>query len=185
MKLIGNIISPKAFNAELCDDAKWALDKIDARTRGELLALGIDSRRVDELLEQAQSRLMATVTLCESPIEQVMLVALSHMVAAGAFPPMIHDIKSGDPFPGGPVVIVPQFVIARYRLDFFVMVNRNLKFAVECDGAAYHSERIDRIRDAARDDYLEALGIHTIRYSGSWIKKNSWKVADEIAAYGS
>lgn len=114
-----------------------------------------------------------------------MFTALSHMLIEDCFPPAIHEVQSGEGWPEKPVVVVPQFVIAKYRLDFLVAIKHGEKqdwFAVECDGADFHSNKQARQRDTGRDDYLRALGIRTVRYSGSWIIRNSWKVADEIAA---
>lgn len=139
-------------------------------------------------LEQARARILATLNLCESPIEKVALAALGFMVVPGTdcFPPAIHDTMSGDAWPVKPVVICPQFVIGRYRLDFLVQViaedGRKHLFAVETDGAEYHSSIEARAKDAARDDYLKAFGIRTVRYSGSAVNRLSHKLAHEIAA---
>ena len=92
---------------------------------------------------------------------------------------------SGEAWPKGPVVIVPQFVIARFRLDFLVTIETaagRYSFAVECDGAQHHSNINDRQKDAARDAYLRGLGIKTVRRSGNWIYRQQWRIADEISA---
>lgn len=136
---------------------------------------------------QAHARILATLNLCESPIEKAALAALGFMVVPGAecFPPAIHDTMSGDPWPAKPVVICPQFVIGRYRLDFLVWVRasngKQHMFAIETDGADFHSSIKARAKDAARDEYLRALGIRTVRYSGSAVNKLSHKLAQEIA----
>lgn len=138
-------------------------------------------------LGQAQARILATLNLCESPIEKVALAALGFMVVPGAecFPPAIHDTMSGDPWPNKAVVICPQFVIGRYRLDFLVQViandGRKHLFAIETDGVEFHSSIKARARDAARDEYLKAFGIRTVRYSGSAVNRLSHKLGQEIA----
>jgi very-short-patch-repair endonuclease len=92
-------------------------------------------------------------------------------------------VMSGECWPNKPVVIAPQFVIARYRLDFLVALRakdyRRL-VAIECDGRDYHSLVEDVERDKHRDEYLKSFGIRTLRYTGSWIYKMGHKSADEV-----
>jgi len=57
--------------------------------------------------------------------------------------------------------VVPQFGVARYRIDVAVRnPDRPGAFlaAVECDGASYHSAKSARDRDRIRDEMLERLG---------------------------
>lgn len=179
MKRVGGAVSQLAYGANISPDAASVLT--DAKTRAHDL-LKCHGFSVD-LVVKAQGRFLECVGLCESPIEQMMLAALAFMVMPGTdcFPPAIHDVMNGEPWPVKPVVIVPQFVISRYRLDFLVVVSKTM-IAIECDGRDHHTNLIDRARDHGRDQYLKALGIKTLRYTGSWITRNQWKVADEIAA---
>jgi very-short-patch-repair endonuclease len=132
----------------------------------------------------SRSHLLEFISQCESPIEKFMLIAMAHMPCN--VKPVLHDMNSGEAFPEWPVVIIPQVVIARYRVDFLVSVMRPfgsvITFAVECDGADYHYSIETRARDAERDRYLRCLGIKTIRYGGQKIKKLGYKCADEIAS---
>lgn len=160
-----------------------AIDGAEDYASRELMALGAPL----QLLDQARTRVLATLNCCESPIEKAALVALGYMIVPGVecFPPAIHDTMSGDAWPNKAVVICPQFVIGRYRLDFLVQVmaadGQLHRFAVETDGAEFHSSIQARARDAARDEYLKALGIRTVRYSGSQVNRLSHKLAHEIA----
>lgn len=167
----------------LCGDAMHALGLVRHRTARDLAALGISPESVEILLAKTKADLAEKASLCESPIEQVMLVALAHMVVpeTDCFPPAIHHARSDEEWPVRPVVICPQFAIARYRLDFMVRIPGRW-IAVECDGAEHHDSIEGRVRDSKRDGYLEAMGIATIRYTGRWIYRNFEKVADEIAA---
>ena len=187
MKQVGTMFSEIAFGSALHKDAAAVLNECRWRCQDELAALGLTSDRASELVALAERRLLETVHLCESPIEQMMLAAMSLMVIDGSecFPPAIHDVMSGEPWPGRLVTIVPQFVVARFRLDFLVVVacgDGRFSFAVECDGLKHHSNVSDRARDAERDYYLRWLGIKTIRLKGDWIYKNQWRIADEIEA---
>jgi very-short-patch-repair endonuclease len=186
MKTLGNIVSPIVYGSNVHKDAANVLNECRTQCLIDLERLGITQERGRVLAEQAQTRFLATCHLCESPIEQMMLAAMSMMVMAGTdcFPPAIHDVMSGEQWPVSPVVIAPQFVIARYRLDFLVSVQTkdgHYHFAVECDGAQHHSNQRDIARDEARDTYLQRLNIFTYRVSGSWIYKHGWRIADELA----
>ncbi len=187
MKQVGTMVSEIAFGTALHKDAAAVLNECRWRCLEELGALGLTPERASELVARAEKRLLETVHLCESPIEQMLLAAMSLMVIDGSecFPPSIHDVMSGEPWPGSLVTIVPQFVVARFRLDFLVVVmcaDGRFSFAVECDGLKHHSNVSDRARDAERDYYLRCLGIKTIRLKGDWIYKNQWRIADEIEA---
>lgn len=167
----------------LCTAAVHALGLVRHRTAADLALLGISPESTESMLAKVRADLDAHVDLCESPIEQVMLVALAHMVVPkiDCFPPAIHRSRGQEPWPVRPVVICPQFAIARYRLDFMVRLPGRW-IAVECDGAEHHDSIQGRSRDATRDGYLEAMDIATLRYTGRWIHRNFEKVADEIAA---
>lgn len=187
MKQIGATVSQLAYGSHVHKDAVAVANECRWRCADDLARLGIVPSRAAELIRQAELRFIAMAHLCESPIEQMMLAAMGFMVIDGAecFPPAIHDVMSGEAWPNAPVVIVPQFVIARYRLDFLVSIEtsagRHL-LALECDGAAHHDGAADRRQDAARDAYLERIGVKTLRLVGKWIYRNQWKVADELVA---
>lgn len=57
-------------------------------------------------------------------------------------------------------VLYPQYPVGRYFVDFG---NPVAKVAIECDGAAYHT---DKARDAARQRDIEALGWAVYRITG-------------------
>jgi very-short-patch-repair endonuclease len=111
----------------------------------------------------------------ESPIE----LALAPWLVFGLsdFPPVLGFAAGSIGLQtigrAWPHVIVAQFPIASYRADFALVQvgetprdNRAL-VAVACDGAAYHDPAADAVRDAA----LAALGIPTVRASGTAIYK--------------
>lgn len=59
------------------------------------------------------------------------------------------------------VVMVPQYPVGKHFVDF---ANPAEKVAIECDGAAFHT---DRAKDAHRQRALEAQGWTVYRISGS------------------
>lgn len=179
MQRAGVAVSGIAYDGKVSQDAASIIPDCEERAMRRLsMIYGDAGKMVASMKDQAISAL----PLCESPIEEMMLVALGFMVIRGheGFP-VIHDLSSGEPWPNKNIVIVPQFAFARYRLDFLVTVGKRW-LAVECDGADYHALPAQRIRDRNRDDYLRDLGIPTIRYSGTWLKRNGAKIADEIEA---
>jgi hypothetical protein len=186
MKTAGSAVASFVF-PQIHKDAANTLAEVKWQCNADLARIGIAQDRAAELIARAEAQYLRHVSLCESPIEQMMLAAMAFMVidAAQCFPPAIHDVMSGDPWPASPVVIVPQFVIARFRLDFLVSIEtdgRPFQIAVECDGKEHHTSRKDIAKDEARDAYLKRLGIQTWRLTGGWIYKAGWKVADELAA---
>jgi very-short-patch-repair endonuclease len=187
MKQIGATVSQLAYGSHVHKDAVAVANECRWRCEDDLARIGVTQPRAVELIARAEARFIAMAHLCESPIEQMMLAAMGFMVIDGAecFPPAIHDVMSGEAWPNSPVVIAPQFVIARFRLDFLVSIEstagRHL-LAVECDGAAHHEGITDRRQDAERDEYLDRIGIRTLRLTGKWIYRNQWKVADELVA---
>lgn len=187
MRTVGSLVSKLAYAEDIDPLAAQTVAECSERARGGLALLGFEGEAATSLIEKARAQYLAHLNLCDSPIEQVMLAGMAFMVVpmSDCFPPAIHDVMSGDPWPVQPVVIAPQFNIARYRLDFLVQIKTNRRLTqivVECDGKQFHSERDAMLADEARDAYLRALGIRTIRYRGSWIYRNSTTVADEIAS---
>lgn len=184
MKHIGNNVATLAYGVKVEPDVASAIRDGEQSALNEL----VEMQGPVELLYKAKARVLAMLHLCESPIERVALAAMGFMVIPGTdcFPPALHDVMSGDEWPRSPVVIAPQFVIGRYRLDFLVQVTDSKggkhSFALECDGADFHSNSEAREKDAKRDDYLRALGVKTLRYSGRTINRLSYKLAHEIAA---
>lgn len=65
-----------------------------------------------------------------------------------------HDIRAVD------VVLYPQYPVGRFFVDF---ANPAAKLAVECDGAAFHT---DTEKDRRRDDWLRSHGWSVERISG-------------------
>lgn len=57
-------------------------------------------------------------------------------------------------------ILYPQFPVGRFFVDF---ANPKARVAIECDGAAYHT---DKARDDARDAWLRANGWHVHRITG-------------------
>lgn len=74
-----------------------------------------------------------------------------------------HDIRSHN------MVLYPQYPVAGYFVDFGNPVAR---VAIECDGAAFHT---DRAKDARRQAAIEANGWTVYRFTG----RECWDEAHE------
>ena len=64
-------------------------------------------------------------------------------------------------------IFYPQYPVGRFFVDF---ANPKAKVAIECDGAAYHT---DKAKDAARDAALAELGWVVYRAPGWLCRKES------------
>lgn len=185
MKTLGRSVSTLAYGSHVHKDVVSLLAELKWRAEADLSRLGIEGEQAANLIGRAEARVLATCHICESPIEQMMLAALGFMALdkLDCFPPTIHDVMSKEAWPTSPVVIIPQFVIARYRLDFLVVVESQPKpalIAVECDGKNFHTKDHHVTRDVTRDTYLEHLGIVTLRLTGREIFRRQWRIADEL-----
>lgn len=71
-------------------------------------------------------------------------------------------------------VLYPQYPVAGFFVDFGNPVAR---VAIECDGAAFHT---DRAKDARRQAAIEANGWTVYRFTGRECKKDSAEQVDAI-----
>lgn len=131
----------------------------------------------NRVLEKMFSALIE-INLCESPIEQLMGVALHEV-----FPKTV-DVIADDFF------INPQEKIEYngkdYRVDFFVVVNYKNKikgYVIECDGHEFHEKTKEQARrDKQRDRDLMTIGHPVMRFTGSEIYDNPILCAREAAS---
>jgi very-short-patch-repair endonuclease len=85
------------------------------------------------------------------------------------------------------LLLVPQYGVCNYRIDFAVRHPKNrdeFVLAIEADGASYHSGHIARERDRLRQMLLEARGwnFHRI-WSTDWFTYPDREVEKVVAAY--
>lgn len=131
---------------------------------------------IDEMLSDI-AYLVECLAVCESPIEELLLIALSRSENAAIS-------KSDD----GCYVINPQHEIKVsdkiYRVDFLicaVFLGRNRQVVVECDGHDFHERTKQQARkDKQRDRDLIQAGYEVIRFTGSEIYENPFICARQI-----
>lgn len=117
---------------------------------------------------------------CESPIEQLLSLALKQL--------NIVNIYKFNPF----IDIVEiekqkeiQCENKKYRVDFFIPViyknQENKCFIVECDGHEFHQKTKEQVeRDNTRMRKLQKAGYEVIRFSGTEIWHRPYKCAEEV-----
>lgn len=132
-----------------------------------------------ELVGSADGDCGAEVSHCQSPIEQLFLIALK-------------DLLKNLPtfYPDMDYVIVPQHKITigrrNFQTDFLLLINdftKNIQFAtaIECDGHEFHEKTKEQVRnDRSRERKFLKEGLEMIRFSGSEIYENPDNCAMEV-----
>lgn len=119
------------------------------------------------------------VLKCESPIEQLMFLALEDL------------FKHFDLFCDGFIFNLEvqkeiAFGSAKYRADIYLSIGderrrMNHNFIIECDGHEFHEKTKKQVRkDRRRERHLMQLGYRVIRFSGSEIFENPDESALEV-----
>lgn len=143
--------------------------------------------RITAMIEAQEARLDATIGLCESPIERLMMISLAYMpVLDGAgYLPSICDILH-DPFMDTEkLCVTPQFSLGRYRMDFYIQwdwrpeTGGAKRACIECDGKEFHGAD-QWTTDKVRDGFLASFGVRTFRISGREIYKSEGLCANPI-----
>lgn len=83
------------------------------------------------------------------------------------------------------MLVIPQFKIHDYRVDFAVFHSADpaVKVVVECDGHDFHERTKGQAqRDKSRDRMLQQLGYKVIRFTGSEIYRKPLDSADDLWA---
>jgi len=71
-----------------------------------------------------------------------------------------------------------------YKVDISVVINGNIKLAIEVDGKLGHSSELDLKRDETRDKILlNEFSIPTIRVRNSWVIGNLQKTSDFLIGH--
>ena len=127
----------------------------------------------------------------ESPIEEVMLVALVYIFeswsqhASVGF--LARDFRWGDE-PSSPLSETDVYLQAKvgdYRADFLFDCHHEhaprQTLVIECDGHDYHERtKSQAARDRSRDRWMTSRGISVMRFTGSEIWADPYKCAEEV-----
>ena len=142
-------------------------------------------QNINAMLDSRFTELVSCMEGCESPIEQIMALALDETLGSAW---VVHkEIRCGVEIIG---IRKQEEAITRsgkvYIPDFSIPVwdvsNREGKmFAVECDGHEFHEKTKEQAtHDKQRERDLIAEGYTVIRFSGSEIYKKPFKCASEV-----
>ena len=132
------------------------------------------------LSSDAEMTLEESLIDCESPIEQLLSLALEEL--------SIVNIYKFNPFVDI-VEIEKQKEIQcgnkKYRVDFFIPViyknQENKCFVIECDGHEFHQKTKEQVeKDNTRTRELQKYGYEIIRFSGTEIWHRPYKCANEV-----
>ena len=121
----------------------------------ELAGLSMQQSDIVEYATRLDSAAGRRSGLCESPMEV-------------AFYDAIACIE--------PIPILPQWIIGKYRTDFFIP---HYSTIIEIDGHDYHASKPQRTADAIRQRALNRAGYHVIRFTGSEVYTNAARCARE------
>lgn len=156
------------FKEEDYENNSWQelLQKLDKKVQ-ETINTSIESHALD---------LLYAVGACESPIEQLMAIALESL-----------ELKCVNLADNGCFVINPQCEIGclgnKYRADFLICTifqGKSYELVIECDGHDYHEKTKEQARrDKRRDRNMTKAGYIVMRFTGSEIWKNPYKCASE------
>jgi len=151
---------------------------------------GLDKHVADYLLSYVVTEhieLFESLQVCESPIEQLLCIAL-----LDAIDNLYHRYDREKIW----FILRPQFEIEvdskAFRLDFSLLVVENpltesakkTPIAIECDGHAFHEKTKGQAkRDKARDRLIQLTGHHILHYTGSEIWEDPDKCAHEILKF--
>lgn len=135
--------------------------------------IALASRKPAELASELPHGLGGVLDLlehCQSPIEAILLV---HLYGRVAYDTMCE--------------LIPQAPIGRYRIDLAIVEcdwHENpprVRLAIECDGHDFHERTKEQAaRDKRRDRELVAAGWQVLRFTGSEIRNEAKRCADEV-----
>jgi len=160
---------------DIIQSASWRMAKHPQMTK-------LSADQFEEIQAIVSSKYEEAQALCESPIERDMLAALMSGNWDRLLSPFVpvHSVRDKqESIKASPVVIIPQFPLGRFRLDFAILIRgkgRARILAVECDGKEFHDDWTDK----QRDTYLDAFGVSVFRAPGKSLVANPYDIADLV-----
>lgn len=131
--------------------------------------------------------------LCESPIEEMLLMALLFSpdeAIFGSHDQPVGTVEQLRAWGHEPCVslgifdgwlLFAQEVVGPYRLDFAIVHLGAGRIAIECDGHEFHERTKEQAaRDKRRDRALQSAGWRVVRFAGSEIYRDAHACVAEI-----
>lgn len=142
-------------------------DKVSDERRDELRRVAwwmVESdaaKRTAPGSKQISQVIGAALPVPQSPIEVLLVVAIAKVDSLA-----VH--------------FRPQYQVGPYAFDVAFPA---VKLGVECDGAEFHREPAQVLRDQRRDSFLSKLGWQVIRFMGWEIRRSPIECVARIARY--
>jgi very-short-patch-repair endonuclease len=151
-------------------DWRHEAEKLDPRVR----------QIFDDMLDEYARKMVASINFCESPIEQLMMLAFRSQ--KGNYLALTDD---------GEIKILQQEEIKigkeKFRVDFLVLARvgkKRHKIIVECDGHIFHEKTKEQaVKDKRRSRLLALEGYVVLHYTGSEIWNNPFGCAREVLGF--
>ncbi len=165
---------------KITEDLYYDIDRIDRNEDISNYLVDNVSLHLLALSSDAEMNFEESLIDCESPIEQLLSLALENL--------NIKNIYKYNPFIDV-VEIEKQKEIKcenkKYRVDFCIPViyknQENKSFIIECDGHEFHQKTKEQVeRDNTRMRDLQKQGYEVIRFSGTEIWHRPHKCASDI-----
>ena len=157
---------------------RWVCGRIKSGTIPHMTTDGFN-RRFDDA--------DAILDLCESPIEEVMQVALTFIAVDGMLIEWMRPDELAQERENLSVRSWWQKKIGRYRVDCLIQINigkTTRSVVLEFDGHDFHERtKAQAQKDKARDRWLAASEYTVLRFTGSEIWAHPEKCAEEIELY--
>ncbi len=127
-------------------------------------------------IERERCRIESLISRCESPIEELFLIAF-YSLDAKAY------LK--EYFATECVYVIPQVCIGAYRVDFAIVIrpkpHEQYTCVVELDGHEFHEKTKEQVKkNNMRDRYFASRGITILHFSGSEVYNNPDACVEEV-----
>lgn len=157
------------------------ISEIDPDLKVKWDALTPRSKEVlNEYLSFELEDAMKQISITQSPIEEMMMVALRYVTRIVNF-----NIRRADPHSSVICRIQKEIesegyvYVVDFLIDFYYKEEHYL-FVLECDGHDFHEKTKEQVRsDKERERNLLASGYTVIRFTGSEIYNDSFECATE------
>lgn len=144
-----------------------------------------DALRTAQTLDIHKHAVQDLWSVAESPIERDMGQAIACCEALNGGRPAIVVLNGQLQVTSGSLIIVPQYVVGPYRVDFALRFDgTRRRLVVECDGFEFHDRNIEQAAaDKARDRFLLKSGWPVMRFTGSEITRQLDLCLADIVEY--
>ena len=179
----GTVIEGAADRRRPVDHLRMNFDIVLHQFSQRIVTWGLEHEEAQRRVNMALADIEKARPVCESYIEEILMPWLVFedygQITEGPIP--VHMPKAEDLPPSRPLILVPQFAFAKYRMDFALVYRKDLAskiVCIECDGAAFHA---NKSKDITRDAYLAEWGIPTVRIDAREVREYPRRASQRCA----